>query len=801
MKKIFSLLFLVAGGGITSLNAATFTSNTASGTWTTASSWTFSGIDVDGIPDADDDVTILSGHSITSSVSVQVRDLTVNGSITMNSANITIRGNYVMNGTEAGTGGFVFASGTGTLISGTGTFSSTAVYAFGSGSNRTISSEVTMVKTKLTYFTSTTMTNNGNLTLSALSQSGAITFTNGPTGVLTLRNPGFMSGKTFNAHAAGNTVNISYATGAIPLTTSGYYNLVLSGITTGTKTITTNTTISNNLTINALNTLNSNNFDISVGGNWVKNGTFTASAGRTVSFNGSSPQTLSGTGTTTFEQLTINNAAGVSINTGTYVLNDVLTITSGTFNTFGNSFTMISTATRTARIAPITGSGSIAGDFTIQRFLSSRTQSPLGAHWTDLASPVQNSTVADWDNELFFYYPHNPPGEYSNIVTFNESLGEYEGVSAASSLAPGLGFEIALTDDATLASFSNTTLTTIGTPNHGDQDLSSMISFNNIGENLVGNPFASSISWDAVLAASSGIMNFYDVYEADAGDYVSYGSGSEIGAGQGFWVYTTTSSATLMVPETAKTTATNSVIRSTIKQDYLTLNIRGSFEPASHAHLLKIAASDLATNGWDNNDHPFRKSRMKSAPSITSKIDGREAKINTFSSSNDSYSLPLFTKGSVNGTYTIEAAGLNNMEEYTCIVLEDTKEGKRIDLSATAVYSFEMNSNDSEERFIIHFSKDNSCKAMMTENVFNSFENNISILPTASGNSISFRFSENTPVTIEVVNVLGQSVVEPASVVASNQSYEVALPEGFSGMYLIKVSGEKNTLVKKYVRK
>src|SRR6185312_13514411 len=74
-------------------------------------------------------------------------------------------------------------------------------------------------------------------------------------------------------------------------------------------------TISNNGTLN-LSADYSNGGSVNgngaynVGGNWTNNGTFTAGTS-TVTFNGSSQQTLSGTSATQFNNITINGAGGI----------------------------------------------------------------------------------------------------------------------------------------------------------------------------------------------------------------------------------------------------------------------------------------------------------------------------------------------------------------------------------------------------------------------------------------------------------------------------------------------------------
>ncbi len=77
------------------------------------------------------------------------------------------------------------------------------------------------------------------------------------------------------------------------------------GTKSGRLTVGKNVTIDGNLSLG-----DANGGDLHIGGNWVRTGTFNPMS-RAVFFNGTSPQTI--TGATTFDYLTINNAAGVTL--------------------------------------------------------------------------------------------------------------------------------------------------------------------------------------------------------------------------------------------------------------------------------------------------------------------------------------------------------------------------------------------------------------------------------------------------------------------------------------------------------
>lgn len=84
--------------------------------------------------------------------------------------------------------------------------------------------------------------------------------------------------------------------------------------------------------------------DFYIAGNWTKgSGSNFYPNGRAVTFNGSSAQTI--TGATTFDYLTINNSAGVSLNgtTSSTIVNNTLTLTAGKITLGSNDLTISET--------------------------------------------------------------------------------------------------------------------------------------------------------------------------------------------------------------------------------------------------------------------------------------------------------------------------------------------------------------------------------------------------------------------------------------------------------------------------
>lgn len=796
MKKIYILLIAAISLSVNAFSI-NYVSN-ASGAWSTPTIWT-----PNGTPTSLDNVTISAGHTVTSNVDCFCLNLTVNGIFTGQTfMRLLLRGNYTVaaGGTENGVGEIYFNTGSAATITNNGTVGTGTLYLF--YKNMTIASGNSITKTATVNIQAgVTVTNQSSVTLATVSSFAGSTWVNAAGSTLTVTKGGFFTSPATTvlvANADGNTVNYTYTDGAasIKSPSAGYYNLTISGISS--KFLSSNLIVLNNITINSGSQFALNGFNLTVGGNWVNNGTFTTNVGTTVTFNGSAAQSISNTGTITFKGLTINNAMGVTILSGSYILDEVLTVSNGAFNTGGMSFTMTSTAAQTARIAPITGTGSIVGSFIIERFISTRDST-----WADLSSPVQSSTFLDWDNELpVISYNYNPTNEYPTQWTYSEPLDNFSPVtSSGTALTPGKGFEVYLTGDFNYANFPNTTINTVGVPNQLNQNLNALVSFSGAGSNLVGNPFASSISWSAVYAASSGLLSTYDMYDFASGNYATFGLGTEIGSGQGFWVYAT-AAPTLQIPESAKTTSSNSSIRSTIAEPFFTLKLSSNDLNNNYYHTLKITADNQSSDGWDNNDHPFRKSPNQFAPSIFSFIDGKKSVINSFNLSNDSYSMPIQTNVGISGSYKIESAGFDNVSEYSCIKLEDKLLNKTVILSLQDSYSFQMNVGDNPNRFVVHFSKNDNCKSAIVNNpIIADLDNSVTILPTTEGNSIEFYFTESTPVNITFTNVIGQTIVDAISMNAESQMVTITLPQDFSGMYIVKVESSKGTSFKKFIRK
>ncbi len=332
MKKILSLLALCTLLVLTS-KAAVFTS-ASSGNYSTPGTWTFTGVDSDGIPDNNDDVTVSGTHTITLVTSSNARTLTINpsGVVNLNSLSMLVWGNFTNNGSTMGLGSWQFrASGT---YSGNNLNNNGQIFFY---ANYVIAPGVSISKT-------------GNLIVSyncEVTNHGVISLVS--SGVLNI----FPGGKWVNA--AGSTLEVSanginnglidasaatnffrYLTNGyttVMCTNATYYNLVLATATTGTKTLDGNLVVLNNFTLNAGVTLDWASNNIAVGGSWRNFGNITSINMGTITFNGAGAQTIQRTTgpIEVFNNVTIAGSGTVQLQTNLRVTGTT-TLSSGTLD-------------------------------------------------------------------------------------------------------------------------------------------------------------------------------------------------------------------------------------------------------------------------------------------------------------------------------------------------------------------------------------------------------------------------------------------------------------------------------------
>jgi len=216
--------------------------------------------------------------------------------------------------------------------------------------------------------------NNAAATMSGTTNFYDLTINSGKTLSMTtdcnMRIAGSMTNNgTWNTLASGLTF-VEYNGGPQTVVnpngvTAGYSSLILSG--SGTKTMASALstihgnfiladtvtaaaaaalTVSGNLIIGAGTTFSSGNFNHVINGDFENDGTFNAAAAHDVTLSGTVPQSISGSSTTVFDGLTINNSNGIDLY-GTINVNNVLTLTNGSLKIDVAKLRILGTITKT----------------------------------------------------------------------------------------------------------------------------------------------------------------------------------------------------------------------------------------------------------------------------------------------------------------------------------------------------------------------------------------------------------------------------------------------------------------------
>lgn len=500
--------------------------------------------------------------------------------------------------------------------------------------------------------------------------------------------------------------------------------LVFSGA--GTKTFLSPVTVNKSLFINtgAPVDVGTGNNQITVKGDFSNSGTFNSRQGL-VLLNGTAAQSITGTSVTDFYDLTLNNTAGASI-TNAENLIGTLTLNNGTFNTNAKVFTMISTASNTARIAQITGSGNISGNVTVQRF------APGGSTgWTLLGAPITSAlTFADWDDDIYISCPTCPDGSaagFLSIYTYDETVtGLYDNPAAYVPLSgitdpikPNTGYWVYLGTGSVTT--TNITMDVTGTV--GKFATSIPLKYTNTGVpandgwNLITNPYPSAISWNAFKGTAANLDNAIYAYNPDlnagAGSHATYvnnisspavgsgGIGDAIPMGQGFYVHVTGPS-TITAQESNKVAGnptflkTNSNTAAASAVPLLRLHLKNTMGHDDETVLyLQSGANDTFDNSYDafkmRGQDPY-------APVLALEKGSDLFQINGVAPISGNFSMPLKALTGYSGTYTISPENISSFPAGACINLYDVFTNTNTNLKTNS-YVFTLADTTTVARF------------------------------------------------------------------------------------------------------
>ena len=576
--------------------------------------------------------------------------------------------------------------------------------------------------------------NNATTTASLL--TNAITVTNTiriNSGTLNSNNLGITlggnwlnQGGTFTPGTSTVTFNSSAAQTLYKLGGETFNHLRFIGA--GVKSFSSAITALGNFSISSGSSVNvtPSNHQLTVRGNFINSGTFNANSG-TVLFNGTLAHTIGGSTTTDFFNLSLANTTNGAILTNPENLLGTLTLSGGTFNTNSQLFTMVSTATATARIASLTGTGDIIGSVRVQRFV------PGGATgWALWGTPISSAlTFNDWDDDISISCPSCPDGyvpNFPSIYSYSEAVtGSYSTASAYVAITsinnpiiPNRGYWVYVGDG--YYTTNGITVDVTGTVRKGNQTIP--LTRTNTGSppddgwNLIHNPYPSPISWTALRNGNVNVDNAIYCFNADlnggtgaSAAYVNGVSSPAVGSGgignsipmsQGFYVHAT-ANTNLTAQETNKVASTQAYLRNGSEDLLSLLRVNMNGGPNNFGEESVIYFDPESTTDFDPEYDAYKIAGQDPyAPYMAFENGTDLLQISAIPQVSGTYTTYLKTLTAYNGTYSITASE-NSLPVGACVSLFDRFTSTTTDLT-TSDYIFNLVDTTTVARFILSIS-------------------------------------------------------------------------------------------------
>lgn len=399
---------------------------------------------------------------------------------------------------------------------------------------------------------------------------------------------------------------------------------------------------------------------------------------------------------------------------------------------------------------------------------------PFSANtWTFYSCPVSNTPVSYFNAGRNLYY-HEPYGANNWTMAWSRAVNTF--VNAK-------GYDMRYGSD-TLVSLITKNELNKGPINIKLYYTDGAETDDHEGWNLVGNPYASYLDWDAFSLPSS-VNNATYVYDGSTKMYLTYSNGIGINGGSrfiepstAFFVkMNTPGTATLHFSDTARTLSaeTGQGLKSTGSQEkVLALKISGT----GYADETALRFNDAASSSFDNHFDAL-KMFITDVPQIyTRDIQNNNYAINSLPDIQGYLDVPLSVKTTASSSYTID---VTRFEFNPCetVILEDTKTSIMTNLASVGSYSFTAGPTDNPDRFILHFGLN-----LVTSN--GAVINNNALLPLIYNHNqtLNINLADESQADITVYDMSGR-IMRLFNASNSYSSQVLGLP---AGCYLVRVT-------------
>jgi len=555
--------------------------------------------------------------------------------------------------------------------------------------------------------------NSGNFTsganqISALNVSILGTF-NAPTaaGLLTVSGD-IVNNGTFNRN--GGTVVFNGNSSILGTVNPSFNNITISGILTPPVTL-------------------------NIHGAFTNNGVFNNGGTGTVVFLGTTgvTQVVSGTTVTNFANINVTNTSAspdVTIESNQNLLGVLTLANTATVDADGASdnsvFTLISSGdnpTQDAAIATLPGTANVLGNVTVQRFMSIEGANS-GRIYRYISSPVQTADVAQiqnfipvtgsftgtstctgcGSNQSMFLYNENVITDVnsSGANDADDGYGDFPASANTETLTPGRGYTIFVRANVPPVSTSGSALWEVRAPiNRGTVNFNSLVSFTssgvlaNDGWNLVGNPYPSTIDWDAATGwTRTNVTNA--IYLRDNGQvspvYATYvggvgtnGGSRYIPMGQAFFIKSNGGAINFQSNENVKVAGTQGTF---IREGAVSDVIRIALKKDNLKDETVIRFSGDATDGYDQNLDAYK--LPNSIFNLASVGGASKFAINAIPYGGCSSTVQLNISNAAPGSYQLMFTDLQSFSSVPQVRLLDNFTGSSTSITNDGMYSFSV---------------------------------------------------------------------------------------------------------------
>jgi hypothetical protein len=519
---------------------------------------------------------------------------------------------------------------------------------------------------------------------------------------------------------------------------------------------------------------------LTVTGNFSNQGTITGEG--TLRLAGSNNQTFGGG---TINNLTVSNSATVIQSVPT-MISGTLTVGNNTTLNLGNQMlTMLSTSTGTARLAavPVSSSVTNASNFTIQRWLDRtniRRGTTSNGNYYLLGPGVAGQTVGLWNgvspySSATFNTSTTGGGNFYFYNTAANNWSKPTGLSQ--SLPLGAGAQVWFGINGFFSGNRNVWSAT-GTPAVGTFNLPVV---NQVGFQLVSNPYPSTIDWDSPSWTKTNVANAMYIYDWVNRRYKTYVNGIGTNGGnrylataQGFIVQTTNATNFLVAIEAIKVTNNVTVQRT---ESNVAGIIRMELTNNGESDEMVIANRANANLAYEVQYDAEKLMNPATNVFVASTINQSVANLNM----NEVNAIPFVIQTSNSGIVTLRTTELSGLEGYTFNLLNE-QTGELLPYTGTETYSFNVTANQ-PYRMQLRVGAVTGIEAFKA-NVFEVF-------PNPATDKVTIR--TNGTGTLEVVNVVGQVVMtQPAT-----ETNEINVAKLAKGVYSVRFNGASQKLVVK----